>query len=231
MGTFVLVHGAWHGGWCWGRLAPLLCAAGHKVYAPTLSGVGDRVHLATPEIGLSVHIADIANLLAYDDLEDVVLVGHSYGGMVISGVAAELTERVRHLVFVDALVPDAGESCFDLMPGARECFVAAARGAGSDWAVPSPPPQNFGIDQPTEVSWAQERLTAMPLRAFDEPLPAGPPDTLPGTYIRCDQFIGFDPQMEPAVRRGYDVEHLDAAHDLQITDAPALKELLAGLAP
>lgn len=94
-----------------------------------------------------------------------MLVGASYGGSVISGVGAELPERIRHLVFVDGLVPDAGQSCFDLMPGIRPSFVESARAAGSDWAVPSPPPQFFGIVEPTDVSWAQERLTAMPLKS------------------------------------------------------------------
>jgi len=115
------------------------------------------------------------------------------------------------------------------MPGIRPGFVESARAAGSDWAVPPPPPQFFGIAAPTDVSWAQERLTPMPLRTHDEPLPAGPPDSLLGTYIRCDQFVGFDAQMEPALRRGYAVEHLDAGHDVQVTDAPALKGLLTAL--
>jgi pimeloyl-ACP methyl ester carboxylesterase len=226
MACFVLVHGSWHGAWCWSRLAPLLRADGHDVHAPTLSGLGDRAHLATAEVGLSVHIADVANLITYENLHDVNLVGASYGGPVISGVSAELPARVRHLVFVDGLVPDAGESCFDLMPGVRTGFVESARAAGSDWAVPSPPPQFFGIVEPADVAWAQERLTPMPLKTHDEPLPEAPPADLPGTYIRCDRFLGFDAQMAPAVRRGYAVEHLDAGHDVQITDAAALADVL-----
>jgi pimeloyl-ACP methyl ester carboxylesterase len=229
MGTFVLVHGSWHGGWCWSRLVPMLRAEGHDVHAPSLSGLGDRVHLATPGIGLSTHITDITNLITYEDLDDVVLVGASYGGPVISGVGAALPERVRRLVFVDGLVPDAGQSCFDLMPGVRPGFVESARAAGSDWAVPSPPPQFFGIAEPADVRWTQDRLTAMPLKTHDERLAVSPPDSIPGTYIRCDQFIGFDQQMEPARRRGYAIEHLDAGHDVQITDARALKDVLTAL--
>src|SRR3954463_3590774 len=90
--TFVLVHGAWHGGWCWKKLTPLLCAAGHTIYTPPLTGVGERAHLLTPDIGLDTHITDIVNVLEYEDLREIVLVGHSYGGMVIAGVA----ERVPH---------------------------------------------------------------------------------------------------------------------------------------
>jgi hypothetical protein len=115
------------------------------------------------------------------------------------------------------------------MPGVRPGFVESARAAGSDWAVPSPPPQFFGIAEPADVRWTQDRLTAMPLKTHDERLAVSPPDSIPGTYIRCDQFIGFDQQMEPARRRGYAIEHLDAGHDVQITDARALKDVLTAL--
>src|SRR5438128_128006 len=104
MATFVLVHGAWHGGWCWKRVTPLLRAAGHEVYATTLTGLGERVHLASPNVGLALHVQDVVGVLEYEDLRDVILVGHSYGGIVISGVADRVPERLRHLVYLDALV-------------------------------------------------------------------------------------------------------------------------------
>ena len=231
MGTFVLVHGSWHGGWCWSRLTPVLRSGRHDVYAPSLTGLGDRSHLAGPEIGLTHHVEDVASLLVYEDLHDVVLVGASYGGCVISGVAATIPERVRHMVFVDGLVPEAGQSCFDLMPGVRVGFVESSRAAGSEWAVPAPPPEFFGIVDPADVEWARARLTAMPLRTHDEPLPTmAPSPSLPGTYVRCDQFVGFDAQMEPARRRGYAIVHVDAGHDVQVTDAPSLAKLLLPLA-
>src|SRR5574340_886568 len=109
MATFVLVHGGFHGGWCWKKVTPLLRAAGHEVYTPTLTGLGERVHLASPEIDLSTHIQDVVNVLEYEDLREVVLVGHSYGGMVIAGVADRAAPRVAHLVYFDALVAGDGE--------------------------------------------------------------------------------------------------------------------------
>ena len=230
MGTFVLVHGSWHGGRCWSRLVPILQAAGHVVFAPTLTGLADRVAEAGPAVGLSQHIAEVLGLVRGRELRDVVLVGASYGGPVISGVAAEVPDLVRHLFFLDGLVPDAGESCFDLMPGTRDGFLDAARSIGSSWAVPSPPPQFFGIVEPADVAWAGPLLTPMPIKTHDEPLRVGPPGSIPGTYLRCDGFLGFDAQMRPAVRRGYDILHVGAGHDVQVTDAPALADVLLPLA-
>src|SRR5580700_6619085 len=114
--TFVLVHGAWHGGWCFARVAEILRAQGHRVFTPTLTGLGERVHLASTEITLSTHVTDIVNVVRYEDLHDVVLLGHSYGGMVISGVVEVVPERVGALVYLDAFVPENGESLLDLVP-------------------------------------------------------------------------------------------------------------------
>src|SRR5215211_1043953 len=116
MATFVLVAGAWHGGWCWRKVTPLLRAAGHEVFAPTLTGLGERSHLAHPDVGLTTHIQDIVNLLEYEDLNDVVLVGHSYSGMVITGVAEQVPGRLAHLVYLDAFVPENGQALVDLLP-------------------------------------------------------------------------------------------------------------------
>ena len=114
MATFVLVHGTGHGGWCWQKLAPLLRAGGSEVYTPTLTGLGDRSHLLGCGVDLTTHITDVASLLFYEDLLDVILVGHSYAGMVITGVAATVPERLRLLVYLDAYLPDEGQSELDL---------------------------------------------------------------------------------------------------------------------
>jgi pimeloyl-ACP methyl ester carboxylesterase len=115
MTTFVLVHGAGHGGWCWGRVAPLLRAAGHEVVTPTLTGLGERVHLLDGRVDLELHVTDIVNVLRYEDLHDVVLVGHSYGGTVITGAADRAPERVAKLVYLDAAFPGDGQSVADVV--------------------------------------------------------------------------------------------------------------------
>ena len=140
MATFVLVHGAYHGGWCWKKLTPLLRAAGHEVVAPTLTGLGERVHLLTRDIGLDTHVQDVVNVLAYEDLRGVVLVGHSYGGMVITGVAERIPQHVRHLVYLDALVPmDEERSMKELYlwhnPD-RWAYTEAQMRAGDGWLLP-----------------------------------------------------------------------------------------------
>ena len=116
MATYVLVHGRFCGAWCWERVTPLLEAAGHKAYAPTLTGVGEKAHLATPDVGLDTHIQDVLGLLEDDNLHEVILVGHSGGGMVITGVADKEPERIAHLVYRDALVPRDGEAIADIVP-------------------------------------------------------------------------------------------------------------------
>src|SRR5713101_2147973 len=108
--TFVLVHGAWHGGWCWRRVSDRLRKAGHQVFTPTLTGLGERSHLARPDIGIDTHIEDVAKVFELEDLNDVILVGHSYGGMIITGAAEKVVDRLRHLVYLDAMVPQDGQT-------------------------------------------------------------------------------------------------------------------------
>src|SRR4051794_24598156 len=135
MATFVLVHGSWHGGWCWERLTPLLEAAGHVVYTPTLTGLGERADEATPDVGLMTHVQEIAALFESKDLRDVVLVGHSYAGMVITGVADAVDERIATLVYLDACVPQDGQGVMDILPGTRN-FINMANITGDGWLVP-----------------------------------------------------------------------------------------------
>ena len=116
MSTFVLIHGAWHGGWCWGRVRSTLERQGHQVFAPTLTGLSDRAHLLSPAVGLSTHIEDIVRLIEAEDLRDVVLVGHSYAGLIVSGVACALPQRIGRRVYLDAFLPEDGEAGIDLLP-------------------------------------------------------------------------------------------------------------------
>ena len=183
MATFVIVHGAFGGGWEWREVASLLRARGHDVYTPSLTGHGERVHLATPETGLETHIEDVVNVLRYDDLHRVVLAAQSYGGMVITGVADRVPERLAHLVYFNALVPEDGQPAFDLLPPAlRQRFEEAARTAGDGWRIPAPAFE----DDPQIAAFARGRYVASPLRMFADPIRLGsPPDRLPRTYVWC----------------------------------------------
>ena len=170
--TFVLVHGAWHGGWCWRRVADVLMARGNRVFTPTLTGVGDRAHLFSKDISLQTHVEDILAVVETEELSDFVLVGHSYGGFVISGVADALRERVSHYVYLDASVPPdmspgASFSWADFNPPeAREARLKLVREQGSGVALPAPPPSVFAVTKASDVAWLQRHLRPMPVGTY-----------------------------------------------------------------
>ena len=171
MANYVLVHGAWHGGWCWRRVAERLRAAGHRVHVPTLTGLGERAHLISPQVGLSTHVEDVLGVLACEGLHDVILCGHSYGGMVITGVADQIPERLAALVYLDALVPEDGQSAFDvLQPERAEAFRQGAEAHGDGWRVPPVPARHFGVTDPADEAWVNGTCVAMAIKAFEEPL-------------------------------------------------------------
>ncbi len=165
--TFILVHGAWRGGWSWRRVAAPLRALGHAVYTPTLTGLGERSHLLSGETTLSTHIDDIVNLLRWEELTDVVLCGHSYAGQVLTGVTGRVPERIRGLVFVDAYLPEEGANMMSMVPEPyRQGFVAAAaphRGL----FIPPVPAELVGVD-PQNRAWIDAQCTPHPLASFLE---------------------------------------------------------------
>ena len=166
--TYVLVHGAWHGSWCWKRVRRNLQDAGHEVFAPTLTGVGDRSHLGSASVDLSTHITDIVNLLRWEDLSDVVLCEHSYGGMVISGVADQVPERIRTLVYLDAFVPEDGECVFDLLSQeAAEQLRLSAQTVGAGWNVPAMPAERFNVNS-RDAAWVNAQCTFQSIASFEE---------------------------------------------------------------
>jgi pimeloyl-ACP methyl ester carboxylesterase len=231
MATFVLVHGAWHGGWCWKRVAPLLRAAGHAVYTPTLTGCGERVHLLAPTVGLETHIQDILGVLEYEDLDEVVLLGHSYGGMVISGVAERAAGRLRRLVYLDAFVPRDGETVMDLISpelAARFREQVAMRGDG--WRVPPPPPARYGVVDPDDVAWVQPRMGDHPLLSFTQPVRFRDLAALalPRTFIWCAAFDGPFGQFAVRARTepGWQYHDLPTSHDAMVTLPGELVEVL-----
>ena len=227
--TFVLVHGAWHGGWCWKKLTPRLKAAGHEVYTPTLTGLGERAHLLNPQVGLDTHIDDIVALLDYEDLHNVILVGHSYAGMVIAGVAERAAERLAHLVYLDAFVPQDGQSLLDTLPDGGATVRQQAATAGDGWQVPAGA-DTFGVTDAADVQWLTARLTPQPLKSFTEPLRLPNPAALAlsRTYIVCrqDKASFFDPHAEQAQRAGWNCHELRTGHDAMISAPAALATIL-----
>jgi pimeloyl-ACP methyl ester carboxylesterase len=168
MATFVLVHGAWHGGWCYARVARKLRAAGHEVYTPTLTGVGERAHLACLDVTLSLHIKDICNVIKYENLNDFILCGHSYGGLVITGVAAELGERIRTLFYLDAFVPDDGQCLFDFLPAEQVSgFVLGAKATGGH--LPPIPTAAFNVNA-ADAAWVEQTCVPQAIATFAEPV-------------------------------------------------------------
>jgi pimeloyl-ACP methyl ester carboxylesterase len=171
MRTFVLVYGSMHGGWCWKRVAPLLRVAGHDVYTPTLTGLGERAHLAHPDVDLDTHVRDVLGVLEFEDLHDLVLVGHSYGTMVITGVADRVPERIGHLVYLDGAMASDGQAVLDLFPPEwRASRQAQVDTAGEGWRLLPPTYlSSWGISQDDEA-WVRSKLVPQPFRTFTQPL-------------------------------------------------------------
>jgi pimeloyl-ACP methyl ester carboxylesterase len=234
MATFLIAHGAWSAAWAWKKMRPLLQARGHALYTPTYTGLGERAHLASREVGLETHIADVLGTLEFEDLRDVVLVGHSYGGMVATGVADRARARLRRLVYLDAFVPRDGQSLLDLLPAdVRERMREAARTAGDGWRVPPNlvPPDT----SETDLAWLMPRRVMHPLRAFEEPIRlTGPEGAAPRAYIYCTRIAPgdvFGPFAERARREaGWQYLELEASHSPNVTAPEALAALLEKLA-
>jgi len=226
MATFVLVHGSWHGGWCWQKVARLLRQSGHEVYTPTLTGLGERSHLATKKSGLELHIQDILNVLEFEDLHKVVLVGHSYAGLVITSVAERAPGRVARLVYLDAFIPHDGQSAFDMLPGAEKEWRQQAAEQGDGWLVPPLPPSVMGITDPADIAWVQDRLTPLPIFTHQQPyrLTSAAALQLPKTYVLCTGF-GFQSTAREAQSLGWDYFELETGHDAMIT----MPDELAGI--
>lgn len=232
--TFVLVHGAWHGGWCWREVASRLRAAGHQVYTPTLTGLGERAHLLRADTGLSTCIDDIGAVIDAEELRDVVLVGHSFAGVVISGVADRFASSIRQLVYLDALVVQAGRSALSVFP--PEVQRERSRTIDAEgWRMAIPEASKFGVSDPQQVAWLERRLTPHPLKAYTEPLALthGLGNGLRKTYVAVT-----DPAYAPLanvrdwVRTQPDWEYreLQAGHDAMLTSPEALAALLCELA-
>jgi pimeloyl-ACP methyl ester carboxylesterase len=228
--TVVLVHGAWHGGWCWRRVADLLRSQGHRVYTPTLTGLGERSHLLRAGIDVTTHITDIVNLFKWEELSDVILCGHSYGGLVISGVAEVIAPSIGGMVFVDAFVPENGDSMWNLTSDAVRAVIKGATDRG-EIAMP-PRPASVFVTAKQDQELVDRLCTPQPIGTSSEKLKlTGAYKRIASkTYIRAKAYInpGFDTALERARQDGtWRVHELQCAHDIMLDMPDKLAEIIA----
>jgi pimeloyl-ACP methyl ester carboxylesterase len=231
--TFVLIHGGWHGGWCWRRVADQLQGKGHKAYTPTLTGLGERSHLMSALVTLDTHITDIVNVIKWEDLDNIVLVGHSYAGFVISGVAERALHSIGSIVFVDAFLPQNGQRVVDLaLPELRATALAAA--AKNEVGRPVPPAKSFGVNE-RDQAWVDAKMTQQPTLVSLQPIVlSGARDKVAKkTYIRATahpQSV-FDSYLTKAKSdpswRTYEVS---CGHDIMVDMPERLVEILLEVA-
>ena len=232
MATLVIAHGAWSAGWAWKKMRPRLRERGHEVWTPTYTGLGERAHLASRDVTLDTHIQDVCALLVMEDLQDVILVGHSYGGMVATGVADREPARIARLVYLDAFVPRDGQSVLDLQPPAiRERMVSGVLD-GDGWRLPpNPPPPDTSAD---DLAWMTPRRMGQPAKTGEQPIRlTGAVERVPRTYIYCTQPRPGDVFRQFAERAqadGWPYFEIDASHNPHITAPDALAALLHGIA-
>jgi pimeloyl-ACP methyl ester carboxylesterase len=220
----VLVHGAWHGGWSWDPVAGMLREAGHEVYAPTLTGLAERFPPAPPGPGLRTHVDDVVSTLESADLRDVVLVGHSYAGMAVTGAAAVLPDRLRRLVVLDGFLPEAGEKAIDLLPPhAAAHYRESASAQGDGINIPPRPLANLGVTDQAAADAIGPRLTPHPLQTYLDPAEHSTSAlTVPGTYLLCSGWKSpFGAFADRAQQWGWMVDRVDGDHEVLLTN-PAL---------
>jgi pimeloyl-ACP methyl ester carboxylesterase len=227
MATFLVAHGAWSAGWAWKKIRPLLREKGHEIFTPTYTGLGERAHLLTPEVDLETHIQDVLAVLECEDLRDVILVGHSYGGMVATGAADRAPERIARLVYLDAFAPRDGQSMLDL--GSPTGLKDLGR---DDWRVPpNPLPPDTSA---SDAAWIAPRRFAQPRKSLEQPIRlTGAVEKLPRTYVYCtrpapsDSFRQF---AERAKKEGWQYLQIDASHNPHITNPGALAQIFDRIA-
>ncbi len=232
MATFVVAHGAWSAGWAWKKMRPLMRAAGHDLWTPTYTGLGERAHLANADVSLDTHIQDIVAVLETEDLHDVYLIGHSYGGMVATGVADRARDRIAKLIYLDAFAPVNGQAVFDLVPpDIAAKMQAGATASASGFGIPSNPMPSDTA--PEDQAWAGPRRLPQPVKAFSTKLTLSAEPSAPRTYIYAkkagigDNFRKF---YERAKREGWRTYEIDSSHNPHITNPSALLAILNEIA-
>jgi len=237
MATYVLVHGGGHGGWCYQRVARILRAAGHEVHAPSMTGLGERSHLLSPAVDLDLHITDITALLHFEDLRDVILVGHSYGGMVITGVADRATDRIGDLVYLDAANPRNGQSLVDVAGPIIQAVRPDGQVIDGVELVLFPSAEAgmfYGVTDPADLAWMAERLTPHPWKCFEQPLRLTNEAALwaiPQAHIVCTSTVPTrDRDLMDRARQARRLWEIDTGHDLMITEPQQVADALLQLA-
>jgi pimeloyl-ACP methyl ester carboxylesterase len=235
--TYVLQHGAWHGGWCWRMVAAALRAQGHLVFTPTQTGLGERRHLMSSDITLDTYVADLANVFVAEELQDVILVGHSFGGLAISGVADKMAERIRHLVYLDSMILESGRSPFSILP--PDVVASRRRQAseeGNGIAIPAPPVSAFGVpeDHP-HADWVRRRLTPHPVSTYESVLTLkhAVGNGLPRTYVQCTDpvYAAIESTRQWVDRQtGWQKRTIATGHDAMVTAPAELARLLIEIA-
>lgn len=222
--TFVLVHGAWHGGWCWTPMADILRGEGHRVYTPTLTGLGARAHLSTDETDLDTHITDVASTLRYEDLSDVVLVGHSYAGMVITGVADQMADKLHALVFLDAFLPDPGQSFANIIGDVDLAALAVDQRVPPMLSV-----AELGITDAALAAFVEERLTGQPIGTLQQDLQFDPGRVAQVRRIFIQTSELFGNEAGKAASAGFEMGRMEGGHNAMLTQPQRLADLMLGL--
>jgi pimeloyl-ACP methyl ester carboxylesterase len=234
MTTFLICHGAWSAGWAWGKVRPLLRAAGHEIHTPTYTGLGERAHLVSPQVDLETHIQDVLSVIEFENLTSFVLLGHSYGGMVATGVADRVPERVKKLIYLDAFVPENGQSLNDLRGPVPPPAAPPTTPPLVDWLLPPMPPAQD--TSPEDLAWTGPRRRPQPVKTFTQKLhllhPGKP--RFPRAYIYCakkepgDVFLQFSKRFKS--NQDWHYVERDWSHSPNVTAPAELANLLIELA-
>ena len=231
--TFVLVHGAWHGGWCWRQVSDALVKQGHRTFSPTLTGLGERSHLISKDVNLTTHITDVVNVFKHEDLSNVVLVGHSYGGIIISGVAEQLADKISSIVFLDAFLPEDGET---LLEKSSPGFVKAINTAieKGEVGIKPPPAAAFGV-QVQARAWVDGKTTAQPVGTYTERaiFKGGRNKVAKKTYVRAKGYKSttFDANLAKVKAVGdWKTHDLDIGHDVMVIDPEQVTSIILAAA-
>ena len=231
MTSFVLVHGAWHGSWCWKRVRSSLQAKGHNVFTPTLTGIAERSHLLTRDVTLETHILDVVNLIRWEELSDIVLCGHSYGGCVISGVADRVPDCIRSLVYLDAFVLEDGENLLQQLPeDQQKQLQEGTTTVGEGWKVPPIPAEVFNVNA-NDNDWVNRQCTVQPIETFQQciKLGGGIKNIKNVSYILATGFLEgspFPPFYEKAKAKGWKTTTIECGHDVMLDRPEELTGLL-----